>query len=339
VIPRPPNADSGPRTLRPLSHTPYHPYCLLRQTIPTRKSAVLPTRRSYLVALLLSLLLPGCGDPEGAASGEEGADAIGAPGTPTGPLLVAADVGFAPHAMARPDGSAEGFNVDLAAEIAIRLGRPGYEIVDQEFSGVFAGLSAGRFEFIIAPTTMTLERSREVLFVEGYLDTDYTFVLNRDAPDIASLDDIRGQAIAVNNGSAYDVWATNNADEYDLDVQRYGKNADAVQAVLTGRAAFNLAGGTVARWVALQNPRLKAGYTISTGSKFSAGFRHEDVAYRNQVEDALECMKVDGTMARLHEKWFGEPPIEGSAALTVTPGYGEPGMEGYDPTPHTLSCG
>lgn len=327
------------RTLRPLSSRPYHTYSLLRLTIPTQTSAVLPNRRSYLVALLSSLLLPGCGAPEGAALGGDGSDVIGAPGTPTGPLLVAADVGFAPHAMVRPDGTAEGFNVDLAAEIAIRLGRPGYEIIDQEFSGVFAGLSAGRFEFIIAPTTMTLERSREVLFVEGYLDTDYTFVLDRDAADINSLDDIRGKAIAVNNGSAYDVWATDNADEYDLDVQRYGKNADAVQAVLTGRAAYNLAGGTVARWVALQNSRLKAGFTLSTASKFSAGFRHEDVAFRNQVEAALECMKVDGTMARLHEKWFGELPLEGSAALTVTAGYGEPGMEGYDPTPHTLSCG
>ena len=132
--------------------------------------------------------------------------------------------------------------------------------------------------------------------MEGYLDTDYTFVLDRDTPDINSLDDIRGKAIAVNNGSAYDVWATDNADEYDLDVQRYGKNADAVQAVLTGRAAYNLAGGTVARWVALQNSRLKAGFTISTGSKFSAGFRHEDVALRNQVEfvshppEKIECL-------------------------------------------------
>ena len=143
---------------------------------------------------------------------------------------------------------------------------------------------------------MTYERSQEVLFVEGYLDTDYTFLIDDDAPDIESLEDIRGQAIAVNNGSVYDVWATENADFYDLEVQRYGKNADAVQAVLTGRAFANLAGESVAKWAAMQSPLVRTTYTIKSGSKFSAAFRNEDVEYRNRVEAVLECMKSDGTM-------------------------------------------
>ena len=95
------------------------------------------------------------------------------------PLKVAADVGFAPHAMALPDGSTEGFNIDLAAEIAERLGRPGYEIIDSEWSGMFAGLGAKKFEFVVAPTTATPERARMVLFTEGYLDTDYTFLISK----------------------------------------------------------------------------------------------------------------------------------------------------------------
>lgn len=294
------------------------------------------THIRFLVGLLIATSPAGCGGDAGAD--DPGRMSRGDAGTSEGPLLVAADVGFAPHAMARPDGSAEGFNIDLAEEIARRLGRPGYEIVDQEWSGIFAGLSANRFEFIIAPTTMTYERSQEVLFVEGYLDTDYTFLVRNDAPEIESLDDIRGQAIAVNNGSVYDVWATDNADFYDLEVQRYGKNADAVQAVLTGRAFANLAGESVAKWAAMQSPQVRTTYTIESGSKFSAAFRHDDVAYRNQVEAILECMKSDGTMASLHQKWFGDPPAEGSAAITALEGYGEPGMVGYDPTPHGLSC-
>ncbi len=297
----------------------------------------MPSTRVSALILFLSLAQAGCG-ADGGRGGRTEDGAVGAAGTPDGPLLVAADVGFAPHAMARPDGSAEGFNIDLAEEIARRLGRPGYEIVDQEWSGIFAGLAAGRFEFIIAPTTMTYERSQEVLFVEGYLDTDYTFLIDDDAPDIESLEDIRGQAIAVNNGSVYDVWATENADLYDLEIQRYGKNADAVQAVLTGRAFANLAGESVAKWAAMQSPLVRTTYTIKSGRKFSVAFRNEDVEYRNRVEALLECMKSDGTMARLHEKWLGGPPAAGSAAITVLDGYGEPGMAGYDPTPHRPPC-
>ena len=288
--------------------------------------------------LLFVLALATC-FASGCSASESAPDAQTAPaGTEDRPLLVSADVGFAPHAMIRPDGTPEGFNIDLAEEFARRLGRPGYEIVDQEWSGMFAGLNANRFEFIVAPTTMTYERSQEVLFVEGYLDTDYTFLILKDAPEIMSLENIRGEAIAVNNGSAYDLWATENRDKYDLEVQRYGKNADAVQAVVTGRAFANLAGETVAKWAAKQSPLIKTTYTIKSGSKFSAAFRHEDVEYRNRVEDALECMKMDGTIARLHERWFGDLPAEGSAAITVLEGYGEPGMEGYDPTPHPDGC-
>ena len=290
------------------------------------------------VVVAASLVLVGCGAGEEAPALESEGAVVGPAGTPEGPLLVSADVGFAPHAMVRPDGTAEGFNIDLADEIAKRLGRPGYEIVDQEWSGMFAGLNANRFEFIIAPTTMTYERSQEVLFVEGYLDTDYTFLIKNDAPEIETLEDVRGQAIAVNNGSAYDLWVTENQEEYDLEVQRYGKNADAVQAVVTGRAFANLAGETVAKWAANQSPLVRTTYTIKSSSKFSAAFRQDDVEYRNRVEEIMECMKTDGTMARLHEKWFGDTPVEGAAAITPLEGYGEPGMEGHDPTPHPSAC-
>lgn len=291
-------------------------------------------RYSLLILVLITGLFGGCAGSDG----ESGPATATTTGSEAGPLVVSADVGFAPHAMVRPDGTPEGFNIDLADEFARRLGRPGFEIIDQEWSGMFAGLNANRFEFIIAPTTMTYERSEEVLFLEGYLDTDYTFLIHNDTAEITSLEDVRGKAIAVNNGSAYDIWATENQDEYDIEVQRYGKNADAVQAVVTGRAFANLAGDTVAKWAARQSPMVRTSYTIKSGNKFSAAFRHEDVELRNQIEEILECMKVDGTVARLHEEWFGDLPAEGAAAITPLEGYGEPGMEGYDPTPHPSAC-
>ena len=49
-------------------------------------------------------------------------------------------------------------------------------------------------------------------------------------------------------------------------------------------------------------------------------------------------MKLDNTIAKMHEKWFGVAPAAGSAAVIVFPGYGVPDMPGYDPTAHTPSC-
>ena len=59
---------------------------------------------------------------------------------------------------------------------------------------------------------------------------------------------------------------------------------------------------------------------------------------RKTVEEALECMKMDGTVAKLAEKWFGVKPDKDSPAVIVYPGYGVEGFEGYDPTPHTPVC-
>jgi polar amino acid transport system substrate-binding protein len=49
-------------------------------------------------------------------------------------------------------------------------------------------------------------------------------------------------------------------------------------------------------------------------------------------------MKKDGTIARMSEKWFGRKPAPDDLENVITPGYGPPGMPGYDPTPHELKC-
>lgn len=254
------------------------------------------------------------------------------------PLTVGLDATFAPHAMPKLGGGVEGFNVDMANEIGRRLGRP-VTIVAQEWSGLIPGLQARRFDFMAAPTTVTEERARSLLFTEGYLNTDYQFVVRRDAPAVAKLEDLKGRTIAVNRGSIYDTWAREHAGTYGFQVESFNTTTDAVQAVLAGRAFANLAGNTAVAWAARQNRDLKLSLTVSTGRVFAIPFRKDDVAMRNRVEEVVECMKLDGFFARLSEKWFGVTPAPGSAAVTVDPGYGPPGFEGYIADKHTPKCG
>ncbi len=253
------------------------------------------------------------------------------------PLTAGLDATFAPHAMPKLGGGVEGFNVDMAHEIGRRLGRP-ITIVAQEWAGLIPGLQAGRFDFLAAPTTITEERARNLLFSEGYLNTDYQFLIRADAPDIRTLEDLKGKVIAVNRGSIYDTWARENADRYGFRVESYNTTTDAIQAVLAGRAFANLAGNTAVAWAAKKTPGLKLSYAIRTGRVFAIPFRKDAVALRNAVEEAVECMKLDGTFARLSEKWFGVTPEPGSAAVTVYPGYGQPGFEGHVAEPHTPRC-
>jgi polar amino acid transport system substrate-binding protein len=254
------------------------------------------------------------------------------------PLRTAVDGTFAPHAMAKLGGGLEGFNVDLFTEVARRLHRP-ITIDSASYSGLIPALEAGRYDFLAAPTTVTKERAEALLFTEGYLWTEYQFGIRKGTPPIASLADLKGRVIAVNKGSAYDIWANKNAAQYGFTVQAYETQPDANQAVLAGRAYATLGGNTVIKYAASKTPQFVADYVLKdTRAQWAAPFRKDEVALRNQVDDAIECMKTDGTLVKLSEKWFGAPPAADDLERVPEPGHGVPGMPGYDPTPHTPHC-
>lgn len=255
------------------------------------------------------------------------------------PLKAGVDGTFAPHAMPKMGGGVEGFNIDLLMEIGKQLGRP-VEIVAAEFSGLIPAMNARTLDFVGAPTTVTPERAANLLFSEGYLNTYYQFLVPAGKPDLKSLDDLKGKTISSNKGSAYDKWLIDNAGKYGFKYESYPTNSDAVQAVLSGRADATLGGNTVAAYAATRNPgKLNlTSLTIDQGLVWAAVFRKDDAALRNQVDMALECLKKDGTIARLSEKWFGVKPAAGAAAVTAFPGKGVPGLPGHDATPHDLKC-
>jgi len=250
---------------------------------------------------------------------------------------VALDGTFAPHAMPTMDGGVEGFNVDLANEIGERLNAE-MEIVATQWSGILPGLQAGTYDFVVAPTTITEERASNLLFTEGYLNTDFQFVVANDAEEISELSGFTGKTIAVNKGSAYDSWARDLSEDIGWTVESYGTNTDAVQAVVSGRAFANVAGNTVSAWAAQKNPAIKLSYLHTTGKVWGMPFRKDDEELRATVEEVIECMKIDGSIAALHEKWFGTEPAKGSAAVTALPGYGEPGFEGFVADERTPAC-
>jgi polar amino acid transport system substrate-binding protein len=254
-------------------------------------------------------------------------------------LIAGVDGTFAPHAMPKLGGGIEGFNVDMINEIGKQLGQP-VEIFAGQFSGLIPAMNSGQISFVGAPTTVTPERAQNLLFSEGYLNTFYAFVVPANSPDIGTLEQLKGKTISLNRGSAYDKWAQDNAAQYGFKVESFGTNADAVQALLSGRADVHMSGNTVAAYsVVKAGGQMKlATLKVDQGLVWAAAFRKDDPKLRNAVDEAIECLKMNGTLARLYEKWFGHKPPAGSAVVTAYPGHGVPDMPGYDPAPHTPQC-
>jgi len=254
------------------------------------------------------------------------------------PLRTGIDGTFPPHAFPKPGGGLQGFNIDLFTEVAKRMHRE-ITIDGASFSTLIPGMQSGRYDFLAAPTTVTKERSENMLFTAGYLWTYYQFGIKKGSTPLKGWADLKGKAVAVNKGTPYETISKAKGTEFGFDVQAYDSQSDAVQAVLSGRAYATFVGNTSVQYVAKQNPMFVADLALKDEKlHWAAPVPKDNPKLRAQLQDALDCMKKDGSLAKLYEKWIGPSEPDG-LERTITPGYGVPGMPGYDPTPHELHCG
>jgi polar amino acid transport system substrate-binding protein len=241
--------------------------------------------------------------------------------------------------MPKLGGGIEGFQIDLFTEAAKRMHRD-ITIDAVSFSTLIPGMQAGRYDFIAAPTTVTKERAENMLFTAGYLWTAYQFGIKKGTPPIKSWEDLKGKSVAVNKGTPYETLSKQMGEKHGFTVQVYDTQPDATQAVLSGRAYATLGGNTTIVYAASKNPNVVADLELKdTRAHWAAPVPKNNPKLRAELQDALDCMKKDGTIAKLAKKWFGKDPEPDDLAVVITPGYGVPGMPGYDPTPHELHCG
>src|SRR6202007_1305852 len=249
------------------------------------------------------------------------------------PLRTGVDGTFAPHAFPKLGGGTQGFQIDLFTEVAKRMHRD-ITIDSVSFSTLIPGMQSGRYDFIAAPTTVTKERAEQMLFTSGYLWTAFQFGIKKGTPPIKGWEDLKGKTVAVNKGTPYETLSKQMAEKHGFTVQVYDTQPDATQAVLSGRAYATLGGNTTIVYAAAKNAQFVAGPELKeTRAHWAAPVPKNNPKLRAELQDALDCMKKDGTIARMSEKWFGRKPAPDDLEVVVTPGYGPPGMPGYDPTP------
>lgn len=156
-------------------------------------------------------------------------------GTPTPasasgpPLIVATGVSFAPY-YEHGRGAPRGFDVDLAEELARRLGRSGVEFASGR--SVRARTRKGEADLGIAAITITEERRRETPFSRPYLTSEVVAVA-RGSRSLPS--DLAGTRCSVNSGHALYVKLLKKV---GCTVVGRDSHRAAMQAVLDGAADF-----------------------------------------------------------------------------------------------------
>ena len=225
-----------------------------------------------------------------------------------GTFILGLDDSFPPMGFRDENNEIVGFDIDVAKVVAEKLG---VEFIAQPIAwdAKELELNSKNIDCIWNGMSITPDRQESMAMTWPYLNNAFTFFVRKDS-DIATLEDLAGKVVAVQNGSTaeelitgeYADLAATFADSsylgYDeyltafMDLQAGGCDAVLVDAVV-GEYRINTMGAD----------NLKAGPPLAD-DLYGVGFRKEDVALRDKVQDILIDLKADGTLADICAKWF-----------------------------------
>jgi ABC-type amino acid transport substrate-binding protein len=93
-----------------------------------------------------------------------------------GILTVGSDIPYPPFEI-RKGGKLGGLDIDLINEIASRLGVK-TEVIDTSFDTIFTQLAGGRFDVVVAASTITPAREKQVNFSDPYYNAKQSLTVN-----------------------------------------------------------------------------------------------------------------------------------------------------------------
>jgi polar amino acid transport system substrate-binding protein len=228
---------------------------------------------------------------------------------------VGANIGNVPWEFQDAKGQFVGFEIDLVTEVARRTGRT-VKVDNIPFNGLFAAVASGRIQIAISSITITPKRLETLAFAQPYYDSDQSLSVLK-ASKVNALADLAGKTVGVDTASTGDIWATANTASYKIArVSRYEGLAPAMLDLAAGRIDGYISDVPAVAYYIKDKPQYRVAARIPTGERYSFMFAKNfaDIA---KVNDALTTMKKDGTVAKVHAKWFGTPPPADSSTVKV----------------------
>lgn len=275
-----------------------------------------------ILALAIIGSLAACGGEAAATPAPNGAPVNGAVETAAvgdgslqrvmdaGKLTIGAEGNWIPYVYNEDGtGGLTGFEVEIAKEIASRLGVEAEFQISDSWDPVLAGLDAGRYDCVICGVNPNPERQEKYAITASYAENPYCLVVSGDNTEITSFEDLSGK-LCINSPSsaAGKIAQSFGATTADGDLTA------AMEQLNTGRAD-----GTINNVAAVDeymkarpevNVKIAAIYEPAEGEAYmieSAGMlRKEDQELCDKISEIIQEMIDDGTCYDLTVKYFGQ---------------------------------
>jgi polar amino acid transport system substrate-binding protein len=211
-------------------------------------------------------------------------------------------------------GTFEGFEVDIVNEAAKRAGMT-TNIADYGFQALFAATSSKRIDVAISSITITPERLKSQSFTQPYYDSDMG-VATKDSSPIKGLADLKGKTVGVLSGSTGEKWVNDNkAEKGFADVKGYNAQQDMFLDLGAGRIDAVVSDIPGMEYLFIKTKGFAVKERIKTGEQYGLMMTKNSPLVA-KINDAITEMKKDGTMQKIHKKWFGsDAPADSSTAV------------------------
>lgn len=232
------------------------------------------------------------------------------------PLRIGTECTYPPFTYRDANGNIEGFDVDIAREVAKRLDREP-EFVCNPFASSIPALQARKFDILFTAISVTEERMKTVRFSVPYRSATGSFV-GEASSDIKLFNDdgtpnssaLKGKVVGLQRSSTYDRYVSENFP--DADIRRYDTVNNLVLDLKAGRADVIIA-SSLSLWSALFENQEDGKYKYISpeidkpeyfGVGVAAAMRKNDAKLQEQVNVALESMYADGTFKAINLKYW-----------------------------------
>ena len=228
------------------------------------------------------------------------------------PLLVSAEspptvrIGTAgdypPFNYVDEDGALQGFDVDIARALCERLDLR-CEWVLYDWQVLIPALLAHEIDAIAASVSITAQRRELLSFSDRYYSNLVRWVAARGSGFDPG--DLSGSTVGALRATIAADWLEEHAE--GAQVELYSTPGDALDALVRGRIDAFLGDG-VGHHAWLQTDNGAGFELVGDGDRLDEGIgiavRHDDSAWLQPVNDALQVMLADGTYAEINARYF-----------------------------------